>query len=247
MKITSYEDAVYRSLLQHGRQDAKLLAKTTSVPPTAIYPAADGLKEKGFIQVIQAETKEFEALPPKSAVAAYEYKLKEQLQQQSRQFIEKYGAVEKKKFNVTRSVVDFSRGREISRQYYYSLFESVNESVSILGWRLSSKRARHKMIHAMRGAIKRNVSIRLILTGTLEKNWDIVRQVRDAGVQVKYYPLDFFSIVVGDDTFCKITLKSTKLDDKYNLTILDPHLTMAMQDYFERLWKESVEISSYVL
>ena len=95
--------------------------------------------------------------------------------------------------------------------------------------------------------LRRGVDVRIILTGPPEKNWDLVQAYLQAGIKMKYLPLDNFSLVVVDEQECKITLKSKSYQQKFNIYIQDHSFSKAMHSYYQDLWAQASPLDTNMI
>ena len=73
--------------------------------------------------------------------------------------------------------------------------------------------------------------------------WPVLEEYARQGIDLRYYPLQNFSLLIVDGRECKITLKNPEYDQKFNLHIKDPSLSEAMQGYFLNIWEKAKPLS----
>ena len=248
--LTSYEIAVYRALVEHGRLSARDVAKHSLVPPTAVYPNLRSLASKGMVQSIRGEGHEaayFEAIAPDVALPSFvERKNKEFSALASSALPELATLVNAKQLVPERQVVSLSYRPEASVAITKEFVRTAAKSLSVLGWRFRSSRSLHIPLADMKALVHRGVNVRIIVTGKEFQMREVVRSLVSAGIKVRYLPLDNFSIIVRDGVECKITLKRPRLAERLNIRIEDPDLAGFLGQYFDLLWKRAQPIPSSI-
>ena len=241
--LTGYEIAVYRTLLEHGKCAAKDIAKHSSVPPTAVYPNIRSLIEKGlaqqFVGTAGTATK-FEAVPPDIALPSFAQRQAKQLQSVAQQAIpvlqELQGSGE---LFPQRQVVSLSYGSEASTEITKGFVASAKKSFYVLGWRFRPGKPWYIPTDFFRKLRRSKVDVRMIITGKGDKMKELIKAVQDAGIPLRYYPVDNFSVIVKDGAECKITLKNRTMDQKLNISIGDPDLSSFLGQYFLSIWEKA--------
>ena len=147
--------------------------------------------------------------------------------------------------NVRKQVLKLTHGKDISREVYLDSFPKARSTFYILGWRLEKIGDRYNLLKRFKELVKRKVDARIILTGSVNKKWELVRDYVDEGIKIKYLPLDNFSIFVLDAKECKITLKDRALMDKFNIQILDESFAKAMHAYFLECWEKAEDVKEF--
>jgi len=148
--------------------------------------------------------------------------------------------------NLKREVLILTHGREFSREIYLEAFSKVKRTFYILGWRLEKIGDKYQLLRQFKSLVKRKIDVRIILTGSLNKKWDLVRDYIEEGIMIRYMPLDNFSIFILDAKECKITLKDKSLMDKFNIQIIDESLSKFMQNYFLECWSKAKEVNEVI-
>ncbi len=240
--LNGYEREVYCTLLEYGKMDAKTIAKKTRIPPTAVYPALQKLNDEKLIQVYQGKIREFAALPPKIALDTFIEQKKKSLSEVKEDLISKAEQYYRSKtVQPTPEVVRVFTGRESSRSIYFEALEWVQKTYYIVGWKLETVSDKYEFLHKFGPAIKRGVDIRIILVGSRDKQWRLLKEYQRVGIKLKYLPLENFSLFIADDRECKITIKD-KIPERINVQIIDRALARAMESYFLTLWEKAERI-----
>lgn len=241
--LTRYEAKVYETLLAFGSLNARKISELSQLPPTAVYPAAKKLVEKGLVQYFSGGTTCYEAIHPQNGVASLIAKKKEELHRLQDDLVQ--DAIEifhSKMFSEKKEVIRLTQGQEASMNIYSDVVKRVQKTYYILGWKMTQVADKYHRLHEFRAAVKRGVDVRIILVGPPEKKWSVIQAYRDAGIKIRYMPLDNFSIFVADGKECKITLKGSEAPERYNLQILHGPLAKAMEFYFLEVWKIAQEL-----
>lgn len=241
--LTSYEAKIYLALLEYGRMHAREIAEKSTVPITAIYPNVKTLQEKKFLQKFSGETAQFEALPPSVAFPSYIEKRKLELDKNAKNIVQESELLlGKKKLTTEKEVLTLSLGKEASSVIYHESLKRVTNSYYILGWHFIKVRDKYGFLQDFKQAISKGVDVRIILTGPTDKEWSLIKTYQEAGVKLKYLPIENFSLVIVDENECKITLKNKAYAEKFNLHVKDQALAQAMQSYFLSMWKKAIPI-----
>jgi len=241
--LTKYEVAVYTGLLERGRCTAIELSEYSKVPPTAVYPNLKSLIRKQLVQQIKGKPSLFEPINPSISIKYLAEKRERELSQFKEEAISyAEGLTLHKTENVKKEILRLTHGKEFSREVYSQAFPRAKKTFYILGWRLEKVGDKYNLLKKFKELVKRKVDVRIILTGSLDKKWEVVKDYIEEGIKVRYLPLDNFSIFILDSVECKITLKDRALMDRFNIQILDKSLAKAMHSYFLKSWKEAKEI-----
>lgn len=241
--LNGYESRVYTTLLQNGELDAKSISERSNIPPTAVYPNLKSLKSKGLIQEMVGKVCVYQALPPESALSAYMEEQKKALTGLKEKLV-----AESEKLSFSKSekkeVVQVSYGQEFSEQIYLEFLARAKKTYYVLGWTFRTIGNKYTNLQKFKEKVqKEKLDVRVIITGEAKQK-DLIEAYLAAGIKMRYYPLENFSIFVADEKECKITLKGKDLAHRYNIQILDKNLARALQSYFLQVWAQATEISS---
>ncbi len=237
--LTSYEEAIYYSLLKYGRSDARELSEYSKVPPTAVYPNLKSLVQKGLIQQFEGEISEYEAIQPSIAVKNFIEKKIDDLKELEETMVpeldhlrSEHAVLQKKQ------VVSLSHGVDASVAITKDFISKVKNSLFILGWRASSAH-KYTLVNELKKL--KNKDVRIILTRTPIKQ-ELVNAYKSSGIKVGFYPLQNFSVIIKDCCACKITLKSPEMKDRLNILIKDEDLSSFLNQYFLTIWNKSKKL-----
>ncbi|MEK6900151.1 MAG: helix-turn-helix domain-containing protein [Nanoarchaeota archaeon] len=241
--LSPYENKIYTALLEYGRLSAKQIAERSKVPVTAVYPNLKKLMQKNLIQEFSGETAFFEPIDPKvsipALIQAQKYSLEKLEIGLTSQAMDIY---HHKQIAKAQEVLNVSLGKEASSAIYLDALARAEKTYYILGWTFKSSRAKFVKLHQLLEAVKRNIDVRIIVTGSEDKQWPILEEYIKQGINLRFYPSDNFSLLIADNKECKITLKNPEYDQKFNLHIKDPSLSEALQSYFLSVWDKAEPI-----
>ena len=239
--LNRYEQAIYLTLLERGKMDAKQIARFSEVPITAVYPNLKNLEQKGLIQTIQGEINLFEATNPETALKGLVNKKIKTLNETQKQLLPLLNAKQhQKELTSLVNPVELLQGSESSKEVTKQFAERSKKSLHILGWRLQSKKAH--LLNELRHAVERGTAVKIIFS---QINSDVKKFAKfyvNAGIQVKYFPIQNFSITIRDREECKITLKSNQMIERAVIHIQDNDLSKALDDYFQTIWNKAEKI-----
>lgn len=236
--LTKYESLIYSDLIKYGKSNAQKISERSKVPPTAVYPNLKNLLNKKLIQEIKGDVSLFEALPARTAIDLFVkekqdelLKLKEDSIEYAKQLLNEKKPIEKKE------VMLFTYGKPASVETYVKSFDKAQKTFYIVGWKFEEINDKYNLLKGFQKMIKRKIDVKIILTGSLNKNWELIQNYKEEGIKIKYLPLENFSIFVMDSEECKITLKNKNTHERFNLKILDKNLSKAINFYFLESWK----------
>jgi len=243
--LNGYESKIYLVLLQYGKLGAKLISQCSEVPPTAVYPNLKSLLEKGLIQKFEDKVASYQTLPPETAISGYvENKRKEMNKIKEELVLRSKQTFQNKVIQPRPEVVHLSHGKDTSEQIYLSALSRTEKTYYVLGWTFRTIGNKYNNLHKYAAAVKKKkLDMRIIVTGGGKKMYPVIKNYQDAGIKMRYFPLENFSIFISDEEECKITLKDKSYAQRYNLQIIDPNLSKVLQQYFLEVWEKSLEIS----
>ncbi len=240
--LNGYESRVYMALLQNGELDAKSVSERSNIPPTAVYPNLKSLKSKGLIQELAGKVSVYQALPPESALSAYLEEQKKALTGLKEKLVAESGKLSFQNLE-KKEAVHLSYGQEFSEHIYLESLARAKKTYYVLGWTFRTIGNKYTNLQKFKEKIqKEKLDMRVIITGEAKQK-DLIKAYLDAGVKMRYYPLQNFSIFVVDEKECKITLKGHDLAHRYNIQVLDQNLARALQSYFLQVWAQAAEVS----
>ena len=238
--LSPYETKIYIALLKHGRMPAREVAEKSSVPPTAVYPNLKKLVQKNLIQQFSGEVAFFETIEPNIAIPAFIQQRKRSLEELESKLVQQaMNLSQDKQILKAPEVLHVSMGKEASSSIYYDALSRTTKTYYILGWTFKTVGAKFLKLQHLVEAKKKGIDVRIIVTGSGEKNWSVLKEYLKQGINLRSHPLDNFSLLMVDGRECKITLKNPEYDQKFNLHIKDPSLSEALQSYFLQVWEKA--------
>ncbi len=241
--LTEYECMLYHALLKQGALTADKLAQHSKVPITAVYPNMRALIEKELVQKISGKTAIFSPLPPALALEKLANRKKKELEEYEKEALQALQSIEKEEQGEkNKGVLLITEGRDISVKIYTEAAAHARKSYYIMGWRFEKVGDKYSMLHEFKRLIKKSVDVRIILTESQNKQWELIKDYQKEGIKMRSLPLENFSIFVVDGKECKITLKDRSLPNRFNISILDSSFAKAMESYFLECWKKAKEI-----
>jgi sugar-specific transcriptional regulator TrmB len=237
--LNKYEEEVYLALIKEGKSNSKKIAEISKVPITAVYPALNSLITKRLVFKVDGEISFFQATDPKVALTDFANKKSLEVQAAGKEAADFVLSIKQNNpISLSKELVSLSTGIEASHAITEDFVKNAKKSVYIFGWRFRSSKSMYKILNLI---LSSGIDIRIIMTSKDIKYKDVIAEYKKAGVKIKYFPADNFSIIVCDSIRCKLTLKSEQLNDRYNILIEDKDLSKAMNEYFLTTWKKAKE------
>lgn len=241
MGLSPYESKCYLALVRSGNLLSKDIAKKSGVPPTSVYRNLETLQKRGLVQVIQKEPLVYQAVEPEIAIPTYVNTQKEELEHIQKETIteltsiKKTGVIEKQE-----EVLEVYSGREQSYKLGKKLIQQSKKEFLLIG--RGTKQSILDLIHSLRSAVKRDVTCKFIIT-THDENKDLIEELKNSGVKIKYNPLRGFSLLVKDREESQIVIKDDKLKEKrIILNIKNKDLSEAQAHYFDSIWRKATPV-----
>jgi len=239
--LSPYESKCYLALVKHGNLLGKEIAEKSGVPPTSIYRNLETLQKRGLVQVVQKEPLVYQAVEPEIALPAYVNSQKEELENIQKETIneltsiKKTGVIEKQE-----DVLEVYSGREQSYQLGKKLIHQSKKEFLLMG--RGTQQSILDLIHTLKSAIKRGVTCKFIIT-THDENKNLIEELKNVGVKIKYNPLHGFSLLVKDREEYQIVIKDDKLkEERIILNIKNKDLSEAHAHYFDSIWRKSTPL-----
>ena len=236
--LSPYEAKCYYTLLVYGNLIGKEIAKHSNVPPTSVYRNLESLKEKGFVQIIQKEPLTYQAVDPKIAVASFSEKKEEELKQLKDDSIAQLSSIKKKPvLDKREEVLEVYQGRKQSYDLGKKLIQQSQKEFCLVG--KGTSQSIIDLIHSLKAAVNRGVDCKFVVTTKMD-NPELIEQLKNFGIKIKYFPLDGFSLLIKDQEESQIVIKDNKLkEERIVLRIKNLDLSKAHADYFSSLWKKA--------
>ncbi len=239
--LSPYESKCYLALVRHGNLLGKDIAQKSGVPPTSIYRNLETLQKRGLVQIVQKEPLVYQAVEPEIALPAYVNSQKEELENIQKETItelssiKKTGVIEKQE-----EVLEVYSGREQSYKLGKKLIHQSKKEFLLIG--RGTKQSILDLIHSLKSAVKREVICKFIIT-THDENKDLIEELKNSGIKIKYNPLRGFSLLVKDREESQIIIKDDKLkEERIILNIKNKDLSEAHAHYFDSIWRKSTPL-----
>jgi sugar-specific transcriptional regulator TrmB len=239
--LTKYEAAVYTALLKTGPTDAKRIAKASDVPPTAVYPNLKQLIAKGFVQQMSAETSLYEALDPKIAIPTMIERQNQSMQQRAQDALAQLSVVKPDPL-APREPVSIYEGMDSSYEIFQGFVQRVQKTLWIVGWRFGNTKYMMRHLKTLASLVKQGKDVRLITTAPNYADLEIIRLLKEVGVQVRYYPYKNFSVIIRDGEESKVSLKNQEHRHHTNLFVHDKDFTQTLTDYYLTIWRRAKRV-----
>lgn len=240
--LSKYETSIYKTLIQSGTSTVKGISENSGVPITAVYPNLNSLIGKQLVQKINSDPSLFSPLPTQQAINNLIRKKQDSLNGLKTQVLDEINGLSRNAPQKNEEIIKLTRGKEFSSEIYADFISRTKKTFYIMGWRFEKIGDRYNILKNYKSLLKKGVDIRIIVTGMHQKNPDLISAYKEAGINLRFFPADNFSIVIIDGKECKITLKNKDLPEKYNLQINDASLSQALQSYFLDTWEKSQAI-----
>jgi sugar-specific transcriptional regulator TrmB len=238
--LTDYETEVYLTLVEYGRLNAKDISKFSKVPVTAVYPNLKSLIGKGLVQRIEGDVSYYISQEIRSSLNTYIKKRVNELDELNKKATLQLDAIKRRKQIVKEpEIVDAVIGGEASSQLILRMISDTRKTLYILGWRFSTTKNMYNILGKLKASMKKGADVRLIITKKGKCYDKLMPLYRDAGVEIRHYPIGDFSIMIRDSEECKLGVKSPDLADRVSVNVRNPDMAKAFQQYFLTIWKQS--------
>lgn len=238
--LTQYEAKIYKTILSYGQSNAREIAKLSRVPQTAVYPNLKALLDKELIVKLEAKVASYKALPPQTAITRYIEQKQKHFSSIAKEAITQAKNIrQRKQFDTAKEVVKISLGKQASVRIYEEFSRKSTRSLYVMGWTMRKVGDKYLWLKLYRKMVRAGVDVRIIVTGKGKKQKEVIEAYQEAGIKVRFLPLENFSLAVSDGKVCKITLKGKDLKQKFNMQIDDLDLSKAMESYFLMSWEKS--------
>jgi len=233
------EAKVYASLIKFGNADASQIIKDTKFHKNIVYDNLEKLIDKGLVTfVIEKGRKVFKIAPPNMLVQLFEEQQanlskKKQKAKKLAQVIKKSRkkARHKQEAMVYRGVKGiksfYNQLMEIGKDYV--VFGAPEESVEVMGelfWLNFNKKL-----------LEKNIRCRLIFNPSIREHGDLIK---DRHVKIRYFDYDF-EPKTETNVQCDRVAIIVWTDEPVLFLIQDKFVAGSYKEYFEEMWKKSVE------
>jgi len=238
--LTDYETRAYLAILENGKLNAREIAANSKIPPTSVYPNVKNLVKKGLVQEVKGEISFYEAIPPSKAWDFFQKKKIAEIEEGTKSaIIELDGIYNKKSLAPSKNPILLSFGLVASQTISTEWMANAKKFVNIMGWGFHKPERKHKILGKLKDAAARGVNVKLLITDDTNLDEKTINLYRKKNFQIRKTPIKDFSLIVCDEKVCKITLKNSELPERMNISVEDPSLAKAMNEYFLKKWEEA--------
>jgi len=238
--LTDYETKAYIAILENGKLNAREIAANSKIPPTSVYPNVKNLVKKGLVQEVKGEISFYEAIPPKKAWDFFLKNKINELEESTKSAVKNLEQIHNKKsFAPSKNPILLSLGIVASSAISTEWMANAKNFVNIMGWGFHKPKNKHKILGKLRNAALRGVDVKLLITDDTNLDEKTINLYKKKNFQIRKAPIRDFSLVICDEKVCKITLKNKQLPDRMNISVEDPSLAKAMNEYFMKKWEEA--------
>jgi sugar-specific transcriptional regulator TrmB len=232
--LNKYEKDAYLALVRKGSMGAYNLAKVAGVPYGRIYDALEGLKLKGFVEVVPGKPKIFKAVDPESA---FEFALREK--EANLKKIREDAQSKLKDLNFIKEGKDFAIF-EGEAGFFTTLMQRLRsaekESVSMFALEQRTGRGMTEKLEETGRKVKRRA---LVSVG--DHNRKLVEHLIKKGMNIKNYPVGNFRLNIIDG---ELTMLSARWPDGkiIGFEVHNKDFAEGMLKMFDALWEKAEPI-----
>ncbi len=240
--LTGYETQVYISLLQNGPMTSRALSKASSVPQSKIYEVLYRLADKKFVSVLEVKPKQFKAVEPKIAVRHFLNSKKQQLEELEETLPGRLESLAKGKYREqdTSEKITVYRGEKNTHPLVIHKFVAARKYVKDM---FTFEYIPHAMIREVANCIRRGVKVYMLATRKSKDGVKLMRSMKRAGVEVRYYPVQEIRLAICDGTESYQMIVNPKNPvDRVSIVIQSHELTRALENYFDHLWRKAERV-----
>lgn len=232
--LTKYEIECYKGMLELGIVKAKELCKQTGVPYGRIYDVLQQLAEKGLISVIPTKPKSFKVIDPKLAFALALQKKEEEL----KHLRQSLSGLEFKQPEVhrTKDSTVVLRGKEQQFEIVRHFHRTVKKELMSISRNFNPDVA-YKT--AIRQALQRKVSMRVIIRALMQKNKEFITECVDNGAEFREKELSGLRLVIKDREEMLLSIVEPKTNDRFSIYTNNKEFVSSMAVFFNTLWNSS--------
>jgi sugar-specific transcriptional regulator TrmB len=239
--LTEYEAKSYLALLTYGPMEGRKVAEKSEVPPTRVFDALKSLAKKGFVSITSEKPMMFQAIDTETAVKGFLNEKINSLQSIEKTVIESLKNI--KKPLVTEEIkekVIVTHGFENMFKIATDMFEKAKREMLILS---RGEEIPYSYKIAWKKATNRGIKTRFIAQKYDKENIHILKEFKELGATIRYYPSKDYTIAVQDKERVTIIVKNPLNPKDRVVTLFDSKdLAKALADWFEVIWKKAKPI-----
>jgi sugar-specific transcriptional regulator TrmB len=236
--LTEYEAKSYLALLTYGSLPGRAVADKSGVPPTRVFDALKSLSDKGFVSITSEKPMIFQAIEPEIAVKGFLNEKINSLQSVEKTVIESLKNIKKPlTAEEVKEKVIVTHGFENMFKIAADMYEKAKKEMLIIS---RGEEIPYSFKITWKKATNRGIKTRFIAQKYDKENVHILKEFKELGATIRYYPSKDYSIAIQDKERVIITVKNP-LDPKDRImTLFDSKdLANALADWFEVIWKKA--------
>ncbi len=233
--LTKLEVQCYELLINKDAQNAKELASTIGILPNAVYRLTNELKHKGFVTCIGKYPTTFHAVPRSIAILSRIQNQQKKLRELEDQILQSHSLRSSSNESATR--LEFIKSRSQMYNTFVEMAKQAEKEILVIsiGEPVSDE---VKLAH--RDALERGVSQKLLFHKHDKGNEDILRSWVKMGIEVRYYPVWGFHLIIFDGKRSMLVANNPKAtEERTGIVIYSEGLSKALKDYFYSVWTKA--------
>ena len=236
--LTEYEAKSYLALLTYGPMAGRTVADKSGVPPTRVFDALKSLSDKGFVSITSEKPMMFQAIEPEIAVKGFLSEKISTLQSVEKTVIESLKNIKKPLvFEEIKEKVIVTHGFDNMFKIGNDMFEKAKKEMLIFS---SGEEIPHSHKIAWKKATIRSVKTRFITQKYDKENIHILKEFKELGAAIRYYPSKDYSIAIQDKERACIIVKNPLEPKDRIVTLFDSKdLARSLADWFEIIWNRA--------
>lgn len=240
--FSAYETKVYVALLKHGRLASGELSRRSGVPQGKVYETLYRLEKKYCVTIFNTRPKQFQAVPPDKAIPMYLDSRHRRMEEASQQIIHDLKALSRVRTeqNKTDELIEVQYGGEAYLSIVMQRHKTAQKYVKEL---FTFEYVPVAALREIRKAVRRGVKIRMIATKNGEEQQPLIAQMKEMGVEVRYYPVTELRLGIKDGIEAQqIIVNPEDFHDRMSMTIKSVELTKALEQYFDIVWEKAARV-----
>ncbi|MBI4146757.1 TrmB family transcriptional regulator [Candidatus Woesearchaeota archaeon] len=239
--LGKYEIKTYQALLQHGPLKGADLSTAAGVPYGKIYHTLHQLSEKGFINIIDQKPQRFAPIEPDVAIRNAVRQRQEDLDLAARELQDQLAQIKRLpgKESPLQKIQVLS-GRSPTYELGELLFRKAQQHVRYI---FTYEERPSSFVRLLHSTAKRGVKITLLATQKTPQAIKWMKEDIQAGIEVKYAPIEEIRLQVRDNQEARITIRNPENPtQKITIYFQSPEFARFAAEYFDLLWKKAQSI-----
>lgn len=232
--LTNQEIETYSVLLKHGDLNAQEIAQKLVIYPNAVYRTANKLKEFGLITILGKYPTLFRAISPQTSIPPLVEKKINKLQEVTTNI----GTIPLlQNSNIKPTNVDLIYGQNSIFEEGAKLLDSTNKEMLVIS---IGEPISPELLLSVRNAIKRGVSIKMIVHKNDVENKTVLENLKNNGYKIKHYPGWGFHVAVYDKEKSLLIINNPdNTEERVAILTRSTGLSKALADYFNFIWQKA--------